>query len=130
MVYKFRCEDRKCGVTHEKSISMTDFNSEETSVCPKCKGVAKYVFAGAPAVMTSGMSQASFDVVIGRDAEKRWKGIHSRQEKRDKVRKETGETGLTATGRDDYQPITPGQKKVRTDVRDAVDRDGFRPVED
>ncbi len=130
MVYKFKCYSKKCGVTHEQSIPAKDFDSSKDAVCPKCKGVAKYVFDGGPAVMTSGMSQPSFDVVIGRDAEKRWENINQRQAKRDKVRKESGQAGLTATGVEEYKPISLGRKRVRTDVRDAVDRDGFRATED
>jgi hypothetical protein len=51
------------------------------------------------------MSNPSLDVVIGADAEKRWKSIHSRQEVRDKVRKAAGEKALKAVGRDEYKPL-------------------------
>lgn len=130
MIYKYKCEDPKCGVVDEKSISIKDFDSEIPSKCPKCKGVSKYLFDGAPAVMTSGMSQAPLDVVIGRDATKRWEDIHRRQEQRDKVRKDSGETGLTQTGRNEFQPITPDQKKARTEGQRAVDREGHKTVND
>jgi hypothetical protein len=70
--------------------------------CPKCgKRCEQTIFA--PYVATSGMSQAPLDVVIGRDAEKRWDRIHERQGVRDKVRKESGKAGLTKVGQDEYK---------------------------
>ena len=70
-----------------------------------CKGVCSYLLSGAPAVSTVNMSNPSFDVVVGADAEKRWKNVYERQETRNKVRKDTGEKALRAVGRDEYKPF-------------------------
>ena len=50
------------------------------------------------------MSNAPLDVVIGRDAAKRWDKIHEKQAVRDKVRRDSGKEGLTAVGVGDYRP--------------------------
>jgi len=71
--------------------------------CTKCGGPADHVFEGAPAVATSGMSQAPIDVVIGRDSEARWANIRQRQEKRDQIRRESGKPNLTMTGRNSFE---------------------------
>jgi hypothetical protein len=51
------------------------------------------------------MSHKSIDVAIGKDAETRWERVHQRKAERDKIRKDSGEHALTATGRNDYQPV-------------------------
>lgn len=130
MIYKYRCEDQECDVLSEKAIPMKDFDSTVDSKCPKCGGVAKYEFQGAPAVATSGMSQAPLDVVIGRDAAKRWENIHQRQDKRDKVRRDAGKTGLTQTGYNEFQPISDEKKAKRTEGMRAVEKEGFKPLND
>jgi hypothetical protein len=59
------------------------------------------------------MSNQSFDVTVGKDAEKRWKTIHERQSSRNKLRKDFygEEKGVvralraTGTGKTDYEPL-------------------------
>ncbi len=99
MIYEFQCD---CGVVVEHIQPIQD-DLPKYKVCPKCGGHALQAVTAAY-VATSGMSQAPLDVVIGRDAEKRWDTIHRRQEVRDKVRKESGKRGLTKVGKDEYKP--------------------------
>jgi putative FmdB family regulatory protein len=99
MVYEFEC--RECSLVIEHLSPMGEQPSYKK--CPKCgRRCEQKIYA--PYVATSGMSQPSLDVVIGRDAEKRWNRIHQRQEVRDKVRKESGKAGLTKVGQDEYKP--------------------------
>ena len=102
--YSFRCSD--CGAVLEVLMPMGSATFEDRP-CPVkgCGGACGHRLAGAPAVSTSNMSNPSLDVVIGADAEKRWKNIHSRQEVRDKVRKAAGEEALKAVGRNEYRPL-------------------------
>jgi len=79
----------------------------EDRPCPiaSCEGKCVYRMTGAPAVATANMSNPSFDVVVGADAEKRWKKIHERQENRDKIRLSSGERALKAVSVNDFQPL-------------------------
>lgn len=96
-IYEFQCN---CGVVTEHICPMSQ--RPDSVPCSRCGGktVQKVSAVG---ILTSGMSHAPIDVVIGRDAAKRWDRIHERQEARDKVRSESGKTALTATGRNEYE---------------------------
>jgi len=98
MIYEFKCHN--CDLVLEHLCPMGEQPSYKK--CPKCGKHCEQVYGSA--VLTSGMSQAPLDVVIGRDAEKRWNRIHERQEVRDKVRRESGKAGLTKVGKDEYKP--------------------------
>jgi hypothetical protein len=78
----------------------------------------------------SSMDTAPIDVEIGRSADARWQRIYERQAVRDKVREESGMTGLTATGINEYVPLSIEKKFDRTDAMKTVQRDGFKPVYD
>jgi len=98
MTYEFKCHD--CDLVLEHLCPIGEQPSYKK--CPKCgKRCEQTIYA--PYVATSGMGQASLDVVIGRDAEKRWDRINKRQEVRDKVRKESGKPALTKVGQDEYK---------------------------
>lgn len=98
MIYEFKCHD--CDLVLEHLCPMGE--QPKYKKCPKC-GTRCEQTIYAPFVATSGMGQASLDVVVGRDAEKRWNRIHQRQEQRDKVRSDSGKTALTKTGKDEYK---------------------------
>ena len=70
------------------------------------------------------MDNAPVDSFIGKDAERRWEDINRRNELRDKVRSETGETGLSMVGRNEFTPITTTQKELRTSLNEAVTSGG------
>src|SRR5574337_1166419 len=97
--YEYQCT--ACGVVTEHICPISE--RPDSVKCPRCGSPAEQVILSAPGVLTGGMSQAPLDVVIGRDAEKRWDRIHQRQEVRDKIRQDSGKSGLTATGRDTYE---------------------------
>lgn len=88
--YNFQCSD--CGAVLEVLMPMESATFEDRP-CPikACKGICGYKLAGAPSVSTVNMSNPSFDVVVGADAERRWKNLHARQDARDKVRTDAGE---------------------------------------
>jgi hypothetical protein len=67
------------------------------------------------------------DVVVGRDAASRWEDIERRQQIRNKVRKESKEKGLIATGRNVFQPLSQDQKKQRTAIKQEIEKRGFNP---
>ena len=99
MIYEFKCRD--CDLVLEHLCPIGEQPSYKK--CPKCgKRCEQTIYA--PYVATSGMGQASLDVVIGRDAEKRWDRINKRQEVRDRIRKESGKSGLTKISKDEYRP--------------------------
>jgi hypothetical protein len=107
-IYAFKCP--VCGAVLEELMPM-DKATFEDRPCPhpKCLGYCVYQLKGAPAVATANMSNPTFDVVVGVDAEKRWKQIKERQAVRDKIRKETGQKALIATSHEAYR-VLPGTK--------------------
>ena len=92
-IYEYQCQS--CGAYHEVICSMSARKDEIE--CPRCKGLAEQVIS-ACAVMTSGMSQMTQDVAIGKDADQRWSRIYAKREARDKIRREAGKTGLQYVG--------------------------------
>lgn len=102
--YDYRCESDSCGVVQELVQSIHS-PLPESLPCPRCGSASFHVFLVAPGVMTGGMSQKTLDVTIGRDAEMRWGQIYERQAVRDKIRKESGEQALKATGLGKYEPL-------------------------
>ena len=48
----------------------------------------------APGIATSGMQNMTQDVAIGKDADTRWSRILDKRAQRDKIRRESGKTGL------------------------------------
>jgi putative FmdB family regulatory protein len=119
MIYEFKCTD--CGFVLEVIQSMQAATFEDRT-CPKCGKSAKHMLE-APAVATSGMSNAPIDVVVGRDAEARWSDIRRRQALRDKVRKESGETAVSMTGRNEFSPIKSGRREFVKVLNDGLHDD-------
>ena len=105
-IYSFRCG--KCGVVVEELMPMATATFEDRP-CPACGGMCSYQLKGAPGLGTEGMSNQSFDVKVGADAEKRWARIKARQEKRDRIRQETGTKALSATTHEDWRGV-PGAR--------------------
>lgn len=105
MIYEFGCG--KCDLVLEHLCPMGE--QPRYKKCPKCGTRCEQVVY-APAILTSkgasivGGDKVSFDVAVGRDAEKRWDTIHRRQEVRDRIRKESGKSGLTKVAQDEYEP--------------------------
>jgi putative FmdB family regulatory protein len=106
--YDYQCQE--CATYHEVVCSIS--NREDEIECPRCHGVAEQVILSAPGVMTGSMGHQTQDVAIGRDAEKRWDGIHERKAMRDKVRKESGVDAITATGSGNEIVFRPVRKEL------------------
>lgn len=110
MTYEYQCEDEKCLFVQE--LILVSHTQRPASVeCPNCGGQAVQVILTAPAVSRQGSDTSPLDVAIGRDAAVRWEAIHERQAKRDKIRKDSGATGLQMTGFNDYKPL-PADKQL------------------
>jgi putative FmdB family regulatory protein len=109
MTYEYQCGDEKCGFVQEL-ILQSHNDRPEWKKCPACGGRATQVILTAPSVSRQGSDNAPFDVAVGRDAAARWERIHERQAKRDKVRTETGASGLQLTGFNEYKPLPPDKK--------------------
>lgn len=69
----------------------------ESLPCPRCGKASEHVILVAPGIATSNMSQMTQDVAIGKDAEQRWTRILDKKAARDKIRKESGKSGLEYT---------------------------------
>jgi putative FmdB family regulatory protein len=124
--YDYSCE--KCDIVKEL-VQSVDAVLPKTIKCPGCDGDMEFV-QHPVALGVSSMDTTPLDVAVGRDADARWERIHERQAVRDKVREESGITGLTATGTNEYVPLSIEKKFDRTDAMKTVQKDGFKPVYD
>jgi hypothetical protein len=80
-------------VVHEH-IQSIHKDLPETLKCPRCGKDSEHVILVAPGVATSGMQHMTQDVAIGKDADKRWSSILDKKAARDKIRRESGKSGL------------------------------------
>lgn len=126
-LFEYTCS---CGVRHEHLV-LPPNQPPATHPCPRCKEPAqKRDFPTSIALARSGMDNAPLDNYIGKDAERRWEDIHQRQEVRNKVRKETGSAGLTMVGRNDFQPLSPDKRELRTSLNETIaSSGGFRDTD-
>ena len=117
MIYHFKCEG--CSFVQEV-IQPANTATFEDRKCPRCGKATKHQFEGAPAVATSGMSQAPIDVIVGRDAAARWEDIGKRQALRNKARAaaglKEGDGAVRMTGRNQFEAI-PDAKKVFVETK-------------
>lgn len=112
--YTYKCKDADCGFVTEHIQSMKD-PLPDTIKCQKCGKDSEIAILTAPAVATSGMSNAPIDVVVGRDASARWADIAHRQELRNKVRRESGQEAVRMVGRNKFEAI-PGAERVAVEA--------------
>jgi putative FmdB family regulatory protein len=98
--YDYQCQS--CGAYHEVVCAMAA-RADEIE-CPRCHGVAEQVILTAPGVMTAGMTNMTQDVAIGKDSDRRWGRIFEKKAERDRIRRESGKSALTATGAGEYAP--------------------------
>ena len=125
-IREYKCS---CGVLTEKII-MGSKDIPEVIPCSKCGQDAEFMsMPSSVSLGRSTFSEAPLDVVIGKDAERKWENIHSQQEVRDKVRKETGSVGLTRT-KDGYVPISEETKVKRTELNEVLTKSGHKPEYD
>jgi putative FmdB family regulatory protein len=92
--YDYQCQS--CSVVHEH-IQSIHKRLPETLSCPRCGKDSELVILVAPGIATSSMQNMTQDVAIGKDADKRWNSIIEKKAKRDKIRKESGKSGLEWT---------------------------------
>jgi hypothetical protein len=121
--YDFQCE--KCDIVKEL-VQSVHKKLPKSIPCPGCSGPMEFK-TPLVALGVSTMDTAPVDVVVGRDAEAKWERIHERQAKRDKIRQESGVVGLTATGTNEYEPLSVRKKFRRTDASKVLEKDGFKP---
>jgi hypothetical protein len=122
--YDYKCTNQECGALTEKIFPANE-EKPKTAPCQACDSPAEFQFP-APAVMTSGMTNSPIDVAVGREANARWERIHEQQDKRNKVRTDTGSVGLAAAGVESFKPLSQDQKQARTAAFESVKRDGFK----
>lgn len=121
-LFEYRCG--ACGLTEERLI-MGSRPAPPTDTCTRCGKVSqKMAFPTRVALARSGMDNAPVDNLIGADADRRWADINRRQEIRDRVRAQAGETGLSMTGRNEFTPVTVQQKELRTSLNETVAASG------
>jgi len=97
--YDYKCDS--CGVVQE-FVQSIHKPLPESLPCPRCGEDSFHVFLIAPGVLTANMDHKTIDVAIGKDAEARWEKVNERKARRDKIRRESGKTGITAVAVGEY----------------------------
>ena len=97
--YDYKCDS--CGVVQE-FVQSIHKPLPESLPCPRCGEDSFHVWLTAPGIMTGGMSHKTIDVAIGKDAEARWEKVNQRKAQRDKIRRESGKSGISAIGVNEY----------------------------
>lgn len=116
-IFEYKCT---CGLRFEAVILDTKA-PHETSVCPRCKGQGqKREFPTSVSLSRSTMGNPTMDLAVGKSAEEGWNAIHQRDEIKTKVRKETGEVGLSLVAPGEYVPVTPTKKELRTSITETI----------
>jgi hypothetical protein len=121
--YNYQCWQSEGGCGRVFSVEHLTGAAPETYGCPICGATAKLKLSFAIVHGKSMNKGASIDVAIGRDADSRWQKVIERKSVRDKIRKETGTQALTATGRDEYQPLSKGRLEAVTVPDSTVNKD-------
>jgi len=90
---EFFCE--KCKYLFEKN-NVPAFTVEGkpnySTDCPKCSGHADLYYGESAGIKTHPSN--SVDMIVGKESEKRWLEYEDRKSKKDKIRKETGQTAV------------------------------------
>ena len=139
-VYEYLCGE--CGLKFETRKPMS--RSAEPEACPECGATAQklvsqvsHTFAhqpvGGPRPQNTGVHAIdySYDRVIGRDAEAKWKVIQERQRhKVGVIRDNPGATGhdLSRTHDGDYRVMKPEERAASERGR-ALHREAMKAVE-
>ena len=122
--YEYQCWKSEGGCGRLFSVEHLVGEAPETYACPVCGMTAKHKVAGFAIVHGKSTTKgASLDVAIGRSADEKWNRVHDRKATRDKIRKDSGTQALTATGRDEYQPLKGGHLKAVTVPDSTVNKD-------
>lgn len=116
--YEYFCE--VCNLLFDKSgMKVGDTKTD----CPACKTSSERQIS-IPNVGRSGTSRDSTDLLIGKEAESRWKDIETRKAEKDKIRKETGTHAIaTEISKDDqgkikyeYKPVSKERLEERKTI--------------
>jgi hypothetical protein len=121
--YSYQCWQSEGGCGRVFSVEHLTGKAPETYSCPMCGVTAKLKLSFAIVHGKNTTKGASIDVVIGRDADTRWQKVIDRKSVRDKIRKESGTQALTATGRDEYRPLSKGRLEAVTVPDNTVNKD-------
>lgn len=131
-IYEYGCPE--CGLRFEKLRKMAD--SDLPAVCPECKepeaqrlvSATNFTFAfpssqlrGAAPPNTGTSFDHNADLVIGRDAEQKWKAINERQQEKINVLKSNpGATGFDLSKQHDgsYKVMSPQERKTVESARE------------
>lgn len=122
-IREYKCPS--CSLMTEKLIPTSD-TPPPTTKCPRCGAEAEFKPISQTRLLTSNFQERTVDVEIGHDAATRWADISERQAKRDKVRQQTGQVGLSMVGRNDFAPLPESGKITRTGVNEALTESGFK----
>lgn len=124
-IREYKCEG--CGLLTEKIIA-TNLTPDPTIKCPRCSELAQFkAIPSSFGLLTDNFSQQKMDVAIGKDADRRWEDINTRQATRDRVRQQSGQMGLTMVGRNEFAPVPEATKALRTEAAAALSETGYKP---
>ena len=120
-IFEYKC---LCGLLHEH-IVLNASEAPDQHECPRCKAQAgKREYPTSIALNRSTMDNPTLDLAVGKSAHERWDNIHKSDEAKAKVRKESGQTGLTLVGPNQFAPISQQQVELRTSLTETIAASG------
>jgi len=118
--FEFMCE--ACEIVFEETFIDPDEAKQYRTAhpCVQCDAIARRImsatnfqFKGTPGQSGShDLDYPTLDKAVGRSASEKWQTIHEDKEKRDKVRRETGQHAVTQIG-EQITPTPADKLKVR-----------------
>ncbi len=103
-IYEYEC--KQCSIRHEELVAQSEINARNMNhTCPSCGGVSdrfypvtiNHTFKGGQQGNSGShdVDYPTLDKAVGRSSEKKWTNIVNRQEKINKVRRESGQQAVS-----------------------------------
>ena len=113
ILYEFKCS--ACSLVFEKWTSKE--KASEGFDCPSCQSVSVRHFGSMNFSFSGGKpTENNIDMLIGREAEKKWEIVNASLAERQKIRKESKENFLVSPERGEYRPSTPTEKEANRQI--------------
>ena len=123
-IREYKCPS--CGLMMERILPISD-TPPSIAKCKRCGTDAEFqAIPSSFGLLTENFSEQKVDIAIGKDANRRWQDLNDRQALRDKVRRDSGQAGLSMVGRNEFAPLPEAERVARTEGSEAVAAEGFK----
>ena len=119
ILYDFKCSS--CALVFEEWT--TKEKSSEGLKCPSCKSLANRYYNSMSFSFSGGKpTENNIDMIVGREAEKKWALVNASLAERQKMRKESKENFLVSPERGEYRPSNPHEKESNRQILNEYEK--------